>query len=313
MNVTELIERARDVAGERQEVANAPQAWTDAVVLRNLNAAYRDIWNRLRGADEQWGLDWRTLSELGGVATSIDGGIAQVVLPQELGDVVHVEESLDASSAAASAMPHVNVATLRARAMDGPYVFGGGRTWSFGGTNNVLLITKPDGLDLSRVRVWFARHVPQLARFSVTTYPTTSSLRVSVTADPALGAKPPTAPDAYRGVFFQCTSAPSGGTPQRLQFQCSGWTAATHPNYDLTLRTAHGLTSGTSEWETLPMLPEPHHEALVQLGVVRMYQAIGDVATARAAAAEAGRDLDVLIKLVETRQVQTPRFVNMGA
>lgn len=313
MNVSELIERARDIAGETQQVVGAPLAWTDAVILRHLNAAYRDVWNRLRGADEQWGLDWRTAAELGGTATQIDPTLGQIVLPCELGDVVYVEDLLDGTTGLSVAMPHLPMPQLRRAAQDESVRGFSSRAWSFGGTNNILLFSRPEAIDLARVRVWFVRHVPPLARFTVTTYPTTSSLRLSITQSPTLGPKPSPETDAYRGVFFQCTSAPSGGSPERLQFQCSGWAAAAHPNYDLTLRTPHGLTTGTSVWETLPLLPAPHHEALAGLAAVRMYQAIGDVAASRAIASEAGRDLDALIKLVEQRQIQTPRYLNMEA
>lgn len=309
MNVADLIERVREILGEVPQSSTAKRLWTDQELLRHLNSGYETLWKKAKQADEEWGLDFFTLTALGAVQADIGGLMIGVSLPADIDTIAYVEEGFDASTEGTEIVK----CGLRSTKPYQPTRFPsyeGRRGWMPAGEGNGLFFTKTnDPLNLDKTRIWFMRRAPRLVRFTAS-HPTTSSLRVSVTAGATLG-QVSTVKDYYRNTPVECTLAGTpGASPQRLRFQVSAWAIQTHPNFDMTLSVAHGMAPGSSTWEVLPIFAEEHHELIAWLGAQRALARGGDSKQRDVILLEQQALYADFIQAIENRQIQAPREVS---
>lgn len=314
MNVTDLIERVRDILGEQPQTATQPRHWTDTEILRAINSGYTTLWNTAHQADELWGLDFILVSSLGGITSDVAGNMTAVVFPEDLGTIVYVEEGVEAAVDGLEVVPAGLRDLWRHKAQGWPYN-SGSRGWFLAASGSGIVFTKTGTtLDLTKTRIWFIRKAPHLVRFVAATYPTTSSIRVNVVTPNALQlGKLSVVKDYYKNARVECIAAPTpGNSPQRLTFVSSGWAIQAHPNFDMTLAVAHGLGAvANGTWEVLPLFPEEHHELIAQYGAYRALAKGADQAQRVNVKDDVGVLFTQFVEGVEQRQIQRPRYVNV--
>lgn len=314
MNITDLIERVRDILGEQPQTATQTKHWQDAELLRHINSAYQTMWAAAVKADEMWGVDLTSLTSLGAAQSEIGGNVIAVLFPEDIGTVLYVEEGVETSIDGVEVIPTGLRDMWRYKTGSWPWN-GGSRGWFLAATNAGIIFTKTDkALDLTKIRIWFTRKPPDLVRFVAASYPTTTSIRVNVVTPNALQlGKLSTTKDYYKNARLECITAPTpGNPPQRLTFQVSGWAIQAHPNFDFTLAADHGLVAvGGGTWEVLPYFAEEHHELLAQLGAYRALAKGADQAQRVNVKDDVGQMFDDFVQTIEQRQVQRPRYVNL--
>lgn len=308
MNVTELIQRTRDIIADNQQQAGAPKEWEDDEVLRHLNSANETLWKEALLKDEQWGIDYFLLSQLSPVVGAADHGIIGVFLPDELPNIKRVEELGNDSGYPGEEVAATSLGEMSEYQPGWQLCDGTRRGWMPAALNNGIFFTdNKQTFDSTKIRIWFHRPAPKLARFTVTTYPTTSTLRFSPLT-PTLGVML-SRKNYYRNAGVFCLTVGSSATPQGKRFFVSSWDEQTHPNWDMVLATAHGLTTGSTIWEILPVWPEEHHDLLCWIAASRCFAKGGD----RAGKAVVDEQIQGLYKhfvdVLTNRQIQTTRHV----
>ncbi len=307
MNVTQLVERCRDLLGEQPQSPTQPVEWTDQEILRHINSAYDSLWTKLSLADENWGVDFLSLGALGGIPLPIEGNLIAVAFPDDLGQVVYIEEGVDMTNTGWEVPPSSLRDSWRNRASFFPQWGHPGRVWMHTGVQQGLFFTKTDlPLNLATTRIWFKRRAPRLARFTATA-PSAAVLRVSLMGGATLGTLS-TINNYYRNIRLFCTQSPLSATPFGISIPVAR-NDLVHPNVDFTLGAPH-LASGTSTWEVLPIFPDHHHELLAHLGVFRALTKGGDSPQRGVVGQDVAVLMDQFVQDIEQRQVQYPRTVN---
>lgn len=308
MNVTRLIERTRDLLGEQPQSPTQPVMWTDAELLRHINSAYDSLWVKLSLADENWGIEWFTLSQLGGVSAPVDGNMLAVGFPEDIGQIVYVEEGVDAQNTGWEIPPMTIRNSWRAKASFFPFWNQPTRSWMHTATQQGIMFTKTDlPLNLATTRVWFKRRAPRLARFTATTL-NPSTLRVNMNTGVPLG-EIFTIASYYRNIRLQCVATVGDVSPKSFSFPVASSVVTLHPNVDITFGIPHGAT-GTTTWEVLPMFPDHHHELIAHLAIYRALTKGGDQGQRAVVGQDVAVLMDQFVQDIEQRQVQYPRTVN---
>jgi len=307
VNVTQLVERCRDLLGEQPQSPTQPVMWTDQELLRHINSAYDSLWVKLSLADENWGIEWFPLSVLAGVQAPIDGNLIAVGFPEDLGQVVYIEEAVDAFNSGREIPPTTIREMWKSKAHFFPFWGTPTRAWMHTATQQGLLFTKTDlPLNLATTRVWFKRRAPRLARFNMTTL-TPSVLRLNFLTGVALG-KVSLVNGYYRNSRFECTVTPLSAAPIGVSMPIAS-SAGSHPNVDFTTGVPHGATGATT-WEVLPIFPDHHHELLAHLAIYRALTKGGDQGQRAVVGQDVAVLMDQFVQDIENRQVQYPRTVN---
>lgn len=318
MNVTQLIQRTRDVVTDNATEPGAPRQWEDDELLRHLNGANDLLWQVALRADQNWGLDFDTLSNLGATLTDVGGGYVRIDLPPDFYTVRHIEE-LDNDLRASNPIRPLVVGDPGVSLSNLLYgLLAGERKWTPGAVQGEYLLYSDRGTptaDPTRIRVWYLRKPPALVRFRSTSYPTTSIVRATIgTSDQAavggLGALQ-ARPNYYRKAVVQCSSFTGAATPQGLLFLVTASASATLPAIDLTFRNAHGLVAPAAAalFEIIPAWPEESHELLAWKAAGLALAKSGDKDGKRQVDFTTTEFMQAFVDRINAREVQQPRFV----
>lgn len=312
MNVTQLIERTRDILKERPTQSQESLEWQDAEVLRCLNAANDQLWHRARLIDEDWGVGSTLLSAFNPVEEDVDSRWLRITLDRDLPTIKAMYEKTTAGSQSWCEVYKQNIRDETDTIGSHVRHASGGRGFFLGKNARELWLTKSNrSFDATELRIFFVRKPPNMIRFLTPGTPSTTTLTVPVTTAPSLGLWI-AQPDYYAGAFVECISMPSAATPQGLKFSIGSFLPATHPTWTLTLETAHGLAPSPATphtWEITPIWPDEHHELLAILAASRALLG-GSSAVERAEIGkEAAFEMAAFINNVQSRQIQLPRSV----
>lgn len=308
MNMTELIQRTRDILGDDPQQASAPKKWSDALIARNLSAANDAMWMQAVEADEHWGFDVYSLSSLGAVASTAQNGLIGVYLPRDMGIVKFISEQPTDLNRGLEVAAR-NFSELEDFIPGVRWPVTDQRSWFPGPNQQALYFTNTAAIDTSKLLVWFLRKPPPFLRFSASAYPTTSAITVNFLTGATIG-KVGVQSDYYRNSIFECLTTSGSVTPQGLRFVVSGWALGTHPNFRMDLDTPHGLASGATTWETVPIWPEEHHDLLATIAAYKCLLKGSDVQQRAAIAADMQAQSHEFVQRIENRQVQWPRYVH---
>ena len=316
MNVTQLIERTRDVIADRQTVAGAPQQWDDAEVLRHIVAADEDLWNLAIQLDENFGLEYATLTELGWTASDVQGGIVVGKVEDWVGHIKYIEEGIEATRPGRPTMVanFTDFAERFSDEMRGWNTATEDRGWFLGRGGTIYFTKRSTAPDPDTTRVWYLRKPPALVRFRATSG-AAKTLTVDIVndlleANGGLGTFDIRV-NAYRNITVECVSYSGNASPFRRRSIVVTSAENAHPNWDLTITDSWGSYAGTAIWETLPIWPEEHHELIALIAAKRALGKGGD-ATGRLAAAYDARDRRrSFMRALENRQLQQARYVHV--
>lgn len=317
MNLTQIIERTRDILGEHQTQS---QEWSDPALLRHLNAGLDEMWRKGQQADEQWGLDYALLSDFNTTITEF--GIDRIKIQfnePPLGRIKRIEETN--GTYPDTEIPCVDLQFVDQEVSAWPNLIYNKRSW-WPGANNRIMFMRKTGQTLApaNVRLWFERKPPHMVRFTVVAGKHTSDKTLVVnaitgaTADPVSNAKMGTISTIkgyYNNASIECVSN-AGNSPQGLGFMVTTWAAATYPEFTMTIEPSDGFVADpgvSTTWEVCPYWPEEHHELVAALGARNALLIGNDFEGKKAVDIYAGTALQQFIEVIENRQYQSGRRV----
>jgi hypothetical protein len=258
-------------------------------------------------ADENWGLDYILFSDLTYTQLADQGGFISYFIEEPIPTIRHMDYDFG-SFTPGKEIPQVGFERSVQRSHQAPVDTE--RGYALGANEHMIHLTKGVAtLDLTKLRIWFLRDAPHLLRFTTSTYPTTSSLRIDAVTALTLG-RFILEKDHYRWSTISCKTVPSAAAPQNKEFVISTFREDTHPNWDITTQTVHGLSAGSTIWESVPFWPRAHHDLLAWVAAERCMVKGGDRPGRAAVLEEAASLWDDFIQRVHMREIQTPRMVH---
>ena len=309
MNVTELLERTRDILRERVGTSNASLNWQDDELLRCLNAANDLMWKKARQADENWGLATALLSELSAVATQVGERYYNVRFPRHLGTVKYMEE-IRSDSGITTEIPMLNIRQTRYFHNTPLLTDLSPRGWWPGANESEIFVTnQPRGLDLTAIRVWFLRRTPRLLRFTSSVYAATNQLTTD-RGQATLGTL-----EGEDGLYDGAVIEHISGGAQLVvtignHFYVTDFSVSGSLSLVFTLNPEHGIGSGTSTWEVIPTWPEEHHELLALVAARRALLSGSSVDDRISIEREMAQEWEAFINNIEDRHYQAAHMVS---
>lgn len=308
MNLTELIEGVRDRVSDNPQQVSAPKKWSDSFIVRRLNEAHESMWLRALEADEHWGIDAYTLSDVGGIVAPAANGLIGVFLPTEIGNIKFISEGANATDRGVEVF-YRNFSDITEFLQAETLSVDSVRAWFNGPTENGLYFTNVSAIDPAKITVWFCRRPPAFVRFTCSSYPTTAQLAVNFLTAASLG-KLQTSKDYYKNSSFECLTTIGSVTPVGQRFLAAGWAIGVHPTYNMSLATVHGLAAGASTWESVPIWPSEFHPLLSSIAAYKCLLKASERDQREAILQEMQPMLSQFASKIEARQLQWGRYVH---
>jgi len=315
VNLTDLIQRTRDVVADQATDSQSARMWSDSEVVRALNGASDAMWRRAVLADESWGLDFVTLTDLSATSVEVAGFWNQVTIPGGLpGYIKQIEEGVTTADSGQE-IEFTNLGGAGYHKQDYVWKYDNNRAWSWGPSETLMFTTNGNTFDLDEVRIWYVRKPPHFARFTLTTsaqHPTTSTLFFDPRSAVVVLGDMSTLNRYYQNCWLHCTASDeTAGEPAGNRFRVTGWVAGAYPNHTMTVSPAHNVAGvQTTTWEIGFAWPEEHTDLIAFLAARKLLMKGGDAAQIQVIQAEIASLMEDYILTIENRQIQTMRSVN---
>lgn len=301
MNVTELIQYTKDLTRDLNQGQNP--FWSDAQVLRFLNAALRFLTQRKVESDPDALMERATFSELGMTQVPIAGSLYEYRLPDFVLEVRKIERVTDGQTEIVDVTSVAEFQNYAAqRGVQGAGFVG---RWFWGGDRRLMTTASVESGEL---RLWYVHRPPELVRFHATggsaTTVTASATALGASGLGVLRARP----GHYIGAYLECEAA-SAAAPEAERARITGFAVGTYPAVTYTVDVPWGATPASGDlFSVTPALDEIFHELLCYEAAKRMLDSEGNV-THREAISATARDLFVqFIASADYRQTQAPRY-----
>ena len=300
MNVSQLVQYVKDLVAQP---SSSNPYWSDAQILRFLNASLRHLTQKKIEMDPDGLMEPKTFAELDMNTSEALGQLRAYRLPDYVLEVRKVERLyVDYSDVVAPSdvNEYQNVGLPS-------YLSGldaSGR-WFWGGDRR---LTTSSPASPSELRLWFVHRPADMVRFEATGG-TTTTVTASVSALGAQGLGDLVArPEHYVGSYLECESA-GGADPEGERRRITAFARSAYPSVTFTLDAALSAAPGAGDvFGVTPTLDPMYHELLCYEAALRCLDNEGNVTHKQSLQQTAAHLYAQFIASADYRQSQAPRY-----